>query len=252
MRKAGFLLAIASLLLLPLAVAAQDGGNIARAIYFRAKPGMEKQLEEGAKKHMQWHRQQGDPWEWHVFQAVSGDETGMYIAVTFGHNWADFDTSPVPSEADEADAEVNIVPYVGRSVVRHYAFLADVSKPLEGGGFTPLTQVISFHVRPGKQADFNYLVGKFHEAIGKTDWPVNYAWYALVDGGPGGTYLLALPRENWAAFAQPEKPFPAMLEEAYGRQEAQSLLKKWGKILKGTESRTSRHRDDLSYIPSSE
>lgn len=252
MQRRAMLVGVLCALLLALPVATQEeDGNIAMVIFFKAKPGMGKQMEEGTKRHLDWHRQQNDPWTWQVFQVVSGDDTGMYVGVTFGHRWQDFDTAPVPREADEADAEINIEPYVGWSVVRYYAALPNVSLPPQAEGPLPLSTVVIFRVRPGKDAKFNYLIGKFHKAIEKTNWPVHYIWYALVNGGEGGTYAVVLPSENWAGFAPQEKSFVQMLEEAYGRQEAESLLHSWGKILKGSASHINRYRADLSYVPTS-
>lgn len=253
MRRIGVFIGLLSVLLLAMPLATQEeDGNVALVIFLKAKPGMDKQLEEGAKKHMAFHRQHNDPWAWHVWQVASGDNTGMYVAATFGHSWADFDTSRLPREADEADADANIHPYVGWEVVRYYASLGKVSRPPEGEGPMPLSQVITFHVRYGKSEEFTYLVKKFHKAIEKTNWPVHYLWYQLVNGGEAGTYVLVLPRANWAAFKPQEKSFAAMLEEAYGRPEAESLLKKWSRIMKGASSHTSRYRPELSYIPASQ
>jgi hypothetical protein len=96
---------------------------------------------------------------------------------------------------------------------------------------------------------FNYLVGEFHKAIEKTNMPWNYEWYALVSGGNVGTYALVLPLTNFAAFNPTGKPFPEMLEEAYGKAGADALLAKWRKVVKSENSELSRNRPDLSYIP---
>jgi len=61
--------------------------------------------------------------------------------------------------------------------------------------------------------------------------------------------VLVLPRRNWAEFKPVEKPFERMLEEAVGRQEAQSLLETFSRAVKSASSSILRARPDLSYIP---
>ena len=249
MRRTGNFLVVLSLLLLALPVLAQEEeGTIARIVFFRAKPGMQQQLEEGLKKHMAWHKAQNDPWAWAVWSYISGEETGMYGGGSFGHKWEDFDNPPVDLAAHRADLVENILPYVapGRQW-RFYQFLPKVSKPL--GTPAAMSKIVVLRVRFGKSAEFASLIKKFHEAIEKTNWPEHYGWYRLVNGGPGPEYVLVLPRENWASLKGPEKSFPAMLAEAVGQEEAAALLKRWGKVIKSESSTLTRNRPDLSYTP---
>ncbi len=248
---------VVSVLLLALPVVTQEeDGNIAFVAWVKVKPGMTKQFEEGRKQHAEWHRQQNDSTSWLVWQAISGKDTGIYGIGTFGHKWEDFDTPTVDEAADEANRRETTGPYVESVHVEYWALLPKVSQasPREGPAglgpdATPRSAVLIFHVHYGKGEDFNYLIGKFHRAIEKTNWPVDYEWYALVNGGEQPTYALVLPRENWAAFKPQEKPFAAMLEEAYGRQEAQGLLERFGKVVRKQTSYISQNRPDLSYIP---
>jgi hypothetical protein len=238
-------------LLLALPVATQEeGGDIAFVAWVKVKAGMAQQFEEGRKQHAEWHRQQNDSTAWRVWEVISGKGTGVYGIGTFGHKWEDFDTPTVDEAADEANRQQTTVPYVESAHVQYWTALPKVSQPPPGEGPPAMSAVLFFHVHYGKAEDFNYLVGKFHKAIEKTNWPVHYEWYALVNGGEQPTYALVLPRENWAAFKPLEKPFAAMLEEAYGRQEAQGLLKRFGKVVRKQTSHISKNRPDLSYIPS--
>ena len=173
MRRTDLGVAVVYLTLGILPVAAQDdGGNIAQIISYSAKPGMEKEMVEAVQRHMNWHREQNDPWAWLGWEVVSGDEVGTYGAGTFGHKWADFDNSPVPREADEADVAKNVVPYTNLNSVRFYAALTDVSDPAEAP--TPMNAILVFRLRQGKTQDFLNLIAKFHEGIHKTEWAVHY------------------------------------------------------------------------------
>lgn len=237
---------LAALLAAP-AAAQEEPGNIAMIVMFGAKPGMEKQLEAGLKKHWEWHQQQNDSWSWYLWQVISGEETGRYGAGTFGHHWKDFDAPAVDEEADEADAVANLWPYVDDAIVQYHAYLPEVSR--EGAAPAKYSEIISFRVHYGKSKDFHDAIKKFHEAIEKTEWPVHYGWYSLVNGGEGPLYTLVLPHENWASFAPPEKPFAKMLEEAFGPEGAETLLDLFSASVKSEQSEIIAHRADLSYIP---
>ena len=106
-----------------------------------------------------------------------------------------------------------------------------------------------FNTRYGMEEKVNHLIGEVHKAIEKTNMPWKYVWYALVSGGNEGTYALVLPRPNFAAFNPTGKPFPEMLEEAYGKAGADALLAKWRKVVKSENNELSRSRPDLGYIP---
>ncbi|MCH7986259.1 MAG: hypothetical protein IH847_06710 [Acidobacteria bacterium] len=248
MRRIGIFLAVVSVLLLALPVAAQeDGGNIAEILCDKIQPGKVKQYEEGSKKHIDWHRKQNDPWTWVAWEVITGEDTGTYCWGSFGHNWEDFDSPGAPPDADEANWQETGAPFVQSTEVSFWTNLPNVSNPSEGQA--AMDSVIFFHTRYGTEEKFNHLIGEFHKAIEKTNMPWNYEWYALVSGGNEGTYALVLPRPNFAAFNPTGKPFPKMLEEAYGKAGADALLAKWRKVVKSANSELTRSRTDLSYIP---
>ncbi len=248
MRRIGIFLAVFSLLLLAVPLVAQeDGGNVAEVVCDKIQPGKVKQYEEAWKKHVDWHRKQNDPWTWLAWEVITGEDTGTYCWGSFGHNWEDFDSRGVQPDADEANWQETGAPFVQSTEVSFWAALPDVSNPSEGQ--PAMSSVIFFHTRYGTEEKFNHLVGEFHKAIEKTNMPWNYEWYALVSGGNVGTYALVLPRPNFAAFNPTGKPFPEMLEGAYGKAGADALLAKWRKVVKSENSELSRNRADLSYIP---
>ena len=248
MRRIGIFLAVVSMLLLAVpAVAQDDGGNIVAVHCNKVQPGAYSKYEEGMKKHMDWHREQNDPWTLLVWQVITGPDSGTYCTGSFGHNWEDFDNPRFPADANRADIEATFGPFIREYEATFWTKLPKVSRPAEGQA--AMTSVIFFHTRYGMEEKFNYLVGEFHKAIEKTNMPWNYEWYALVSGGNVGTYALVLPRPNFAAFNPTGKPFPEMLEEAYGKAGADALLAKWRKVVKSENTELSRNRPDLSYIP---
>ena len=125
--------------------------------------------------------------------------------------------------------------------------LSDISQPKEGD--SPMAAIRIFQARFGTGDEFLELIGKFHAAIVKTKMPWNYGWNRPVSGGTFGTFVLVLPRENFAAMNPTGKTFEEMLTEAYGKKEAGALLDRFdGIVEKGREFMTAG-RPDLAYIP---
>ncbi len=70
---------------------------------------MTDKYEAGRKKHMAWHKAQGDPWAWNVYEITTGPDTGGYIIVSSNHQWADFDTWTAKfGDGDTADADASM------------------------------------------------------------------------------------------------------------------------------------------------
>lgn len=251
MQRIGAFVALVSIVLLAVPLAAQEGGgNVAEVICEKIQPGKDKQYEEAVKKHMDWHGQQNDTWTWQAWQVITGEDTGMYCWGSFGHNWEDFDSPGVPLDAGKAHWQETGAEFVQSTETSFWTFLPKVSRPVEEQA--AMYSVVFFHTRYGMDEKFNYLVGEFHKAIEKTNMPWKYGWYALANGGNEGTYALALPRSNFAAFNPTGKPFPEMLEEAYGKAGADALLAKWRKVVKSANNRIQQSRPDLGYMPASE
>ncbi len=226
-------------------------GTIASLEFQTPKSGMAREYENGRKQKAEWHKQQKDALPLMVWETISGDHTGTYIVGRLGQHWADFDKPSVPEQADIEEFNKVIGAYVQSIVTRYYALLPNVSKPPESAGPSKFSEVITFHVRPGKGEDFRSAMTRITEAIEKTKWPVHYLWYALANGGTVPTYVLVLPRDNWADFEdKPDmKPFPEMLKEAFGQEEADSITKRLDSSIESETSEIVQFRPDLSYLP---
>ncbi|HTR65640.1 MAG TPA: hypothetical protein VMH85_07700, partial [Terriglobales bacterium] len=106
-----------------------------------------------------------------------------------------------------------------------------------------------FMLKPGKEGDFSDAAKKITDAITKTNWPVHYIWYQLVDGGEQPHYVLLIFMNGWADLAEPDPPFRAMLEKAMGRHDAEAIMHSIDQSIQREWTETIRFRPDLSYIP---
>ena len=253
MRCKRWLSAVAvSLLLVGSALAQQNPGTVAALEFQRPKSGMLAQYEAGRKQKAAWHKQQNDPQPLYVWETLSGDNTGTYIVGRLGQHWADFDKPAIPDEADRAEFQKTMGNAVDSIVARYYDYMPKVSNP-GSDSKTPskYSEIVTFHVRYGKNADFNSAIAQVHEAGLKTKWPLNYMWYALASGGPTGIYVLVLPHGNWADFEdKPDvKPFRDMLKEAFGQAETDSIVNRIDASVEKETSEIIQFHPELSYLP---
>ncbi len=234
------------------ALAQEKPGNISALEFQTPKNGLVKQYEEGRKQKAEWHKQQKDTQPLYVWEVVSGEHTGTYIVGRLGQHWVDFDKPSVPEQADIDEYNKVIGTSVQSVITQYYEFLSKVSNPGESKPTDKLSEIIVYHVRPGKDAEFNSALARAHEAIEKTKWSTAYTWLALANGGAAGTYVLILTHKNWSDFEpKPDsKPFLQMLIDAFGTEEADSISKRFDSSIDRVTTEIDKFRPDLSYLPS--
>lgn len=250
MRRLEVFLVVVSALLLALPLAAQQQpGTVARVAVWKAKGGMRQQFEQGLKRHNEWHRKQNDTWYLETWEILTGENTGQYVRGTFGHRWEDFDAEEKMRAADAADSAANLEPYMESEAPGFYLLRSDLSLPPAGEGPSAFAQVTHFFLKSDGVNEFTQGVRRVNEAIKKTNWPAQTLWYQLFNGGEGPRFVLVVLRHSWADFQPPDKSLDAMVEEAFGKEEASSVLNAIRKNIRFTRSEILRFRADLSYRP---
>lgn len=84
--------------------------NIGQFAIWKVKEGMSQNFENGYKKHLEWHKENNDPWNWYGWYIVSGERLGQFVDATFDHSWGDFDKAINPS-GDRVDNKLHVVPF---------------------------------------------------------------------------------------------------------------------------------------------
>jgi hypothetical protein len=233
----------------PAFLTAQPTGSVARVFVTQVKGGQTAQYEAGRKRHMDWHRKQADTWAWFTWEVVTGERAGSFLAGTFGHQWKDFDDWEAKlGTSDAADGALNMAASTASQVNGFYLHMPEVSRG-PGGEPPPMSELTFYRLNFGADQEFRSAIKKAHEAIGKSTWKVNYAWYEMVNGGDHPTYVLAFAMKGFADLAPQDPPFPAMLEKVMGAYDAQEVLKAIDRSVKSARSEIVRYRPDLSYVP---
>lgn len=252
MRTRTLLSALAVLLFAASWVVAQETpGEVLGLEFQKPKNGMMMQYEAGRKQKADWHKQQKDTEPLFVWQTLTGENTGTYIVGRAGRHWSDFDKPSVSDEADLVEYQKAVAGYVESMVARYYQLMPKVSVPMGGMEPPKYDEIFTFHVRYGKNSDFQSAIGRVYDAAVKTKWPVHYEWYELANGGDTGIYVLVLPHSNWADFDdKPDvKPFREMLKDAFGQSEADSIVDRIDHSVNSETSEIIQFRPDLSYMP---
>jgi hypothetical protein len=150
-------------------------------------------LEAGYIRHLEWHRQVKDPFNWYSYSIVASTERQRWIIyATFGHTAAEL-SNPVSPAEDWRDATINLLPhlqFVGSTV---YEFLPGLSRgnglptPTPNAEYT--TVELNYGSGPAFEAAISAEQSKLHEET---------LWYRLVEGGTMPRYVRLRPRATLA------------------------------------------------------
>ena len=165
---------------------------------------MVDKYEAGRKKHMAWHKAQGDPWTWNVYEVTTGPDTGCYLIACTNHQWADFDTWTAKfGDGDTADANVSMAGTQAGSQMSYWTQL-NATEPPATGQLAAHAHAFAHHLQreagPRRRGD-----GGDRQAQRRADcrqYPLHSIWYRLTNGGATPAYAVVTPRANMASFGK--------------------------------------------------
>lgn len=185
--------------------AAQPSGAYARIAIMRALDGHGVDWEAGYLRHLEWHRQAKDPFNWYSYSVWASTERQRWILyATFGHSAEELNNPVSPAE-DERDNLINVLPhaqFLGNGI---YEFLPALSR---GNGVPTPTPRAEYTT-----VELNYGTGKaFEAALGAEQRKLQgeTLWYRLVVGGNLPRYVRLRPRPSLATILdeRTEQPLP--------------------------------------------
>ena len=172
---------------------AKEHGPFARIAFLKARDGNTVDFEAGYIRHLEWHRQAGDPWTWYGWTIWAGERQRWLVYATFGHAAAAFDASVSPAE-DERDNVVNVVPHADFTGSGLYEFLPALSRGTNVPTAAPRTELTTVDLVPGSAEAFEAAVAARQPKLqGET------LWFRMVAGGPAPRYLRLRSRLSLAA-----------------------------------------------------
>lgn len=248
MSKNQILVATFSILILALAssAVAQDG-PIGQNFLVEPRAGQEMLWEEAYKEHVQWHADMNDSWDWVAYQIMSGPDTGKFIIRTGGHEWADWDEHSDFEAKDFANYYENAAKHTESYSVTFDRIHWNLSRVGDAADPYNLIQLTEVKVKPEKVADFLVAVGKYHAAFEKTDSPNRYVTVSIESGGRVGDFMFVGLHEGYAGLEEDPMAMAKMMEEVYGRQEAQAINEDFQECVESMQSYMAILREDLTY-----
>ena len=222
--------------------------SVTEVLRQKVVPGTTDKDEAGRKKHMGWHKAQGDPWTWDVFEITTGPDTGGYIIVSPDHQWADIDTWTAKyGDADAADAGASMAGTQASSQLSYWTQLNSISRlPAAGGAAMPLASLTIYSVKPGHDSALIAAIGKLNSALTAGKYPLNSIWFRLSSGGATPAYAVVTPRANLASFGDAVMP---AVEKQLGKPGSEALVKEFFDNVTGVTTELLQRRADLSYAP---
>ena len=223
-----------------------QANTFARMYTVKAKPGMVAQFEAALRDHVQWRAANGDPWDWNVTMRETGEDLGTYGIRSGGHSWADFDAYDAGfAPQGLVHWNATVAPLVESASSAITTSNQELSKPPPEGTAYAFINVTTFHLRPGRETEFNRLMAEATEII-RDKLPGYWVWSSPVLGGGPGPYIsLVLFAENWAAMAEPDPSFGAIMVQELGEDGFREWSTNLGQTYRGEESFTLRRRPDM-------
>jgi hypothetical protein len=160
-------------------------GALARIVVIEPKTGHAEEFEAGYKKHLEWHRANRDPWQWHGWTFVLGQRLGKFMDGTFGHTAAALDAAVKPAE-DAADNRRNVTPYADFLSHGVYERLTSLTRGAPLPDTSPLLVLNTYTVIAGQEVTFERALLRLAE----TNGIARFTCYKLRLGGTGSEYIL--------------------------------------------------------------
>lgn len=216
-------------------VAAEQQSTAMRLVVWEPKPGMAKEMEQGYKRHLNWHRRNSDRWAWDGWTVTSGDRFGYFVDGTFFRTWSELD-HPVAPAADAADNAENVLPYASIRSASAYDELLGLSNWNADQLRPPLMTFCYLDIAPGRGAEFEGALGKAMTGGERVPHAV------FRSATEASRYLVMLPAEHPSDLRKQSEFLSRMLQEAAHEGHGAALVEH-------TREETARHRPELSYAP---
>lgn len=244
-----------SLLLAAFLLAVPAPGHAGEAAFlfaYRPKAGQTPAFDAGYRKHLEWHRSNGDPLPWYGWYVATGPRTGTFVDGSFGITFAAFDARIAPAE-DGADAARNVTPHgdtVYRKILRRLP-LPGTAARLEKRKPSGMIEVLTVELRPGRGATFESGLAKLAEALAGNDATPEFTVYRQLSGGAEPAYLVMFPRDGNAYFERHTPSLDGLVAALAEGPLAEDLSAMFAASIAKAEIEAWAYRADLSYFPES-
>ena len=223
--------------------------SVTQVLRQKVVPGTTDKYEAGRKKHMAWHKAQGDPWAWNVYEIATGPDTGGYIIASPNHQWADIDTWTAKyGDADTADAGASMAGTQASSQMAYWTQLNSLSRlPPADSAPTPLLSLTDLQREAGPRLRAH---GGDRQAQRRAECRQVPAAQHLVPAESAAGRRQPTPSSRHAPTWPPsDVPVLGALEKQLGKAATDALAKEFFDNVTGVTTELLQRRADLSHVP---
>lgn len=224
----------------------QVPGTIADTWVMWPKEGQSTEFEAAIKQHATWRKNNGENFDWSVYQPVVGKDLSFYVIRSGHHQWKDFDTQAAwETKAKSGDSfQRQVGPYLARA--EHYFAETDLAHShwIDNKDYRYFS-VTSYALKSGSHADRTDALNKIKKAISDENWTYPYE----ISNEIGGTepMLIVVPMANYAAMADPDPSLMNVLAKSEGSDAAAATtMKQFGGTIEHASNTIYEYRPDLS------
>ena len=227
---------------------ADDPPTLAKMWKITPKPGMSDALKSALKVHAGFRTENGDPWNWNMYQLVTGEMDGSWCIRSPGHTWAEMDSYQDDDFSEKALTHWNAT--VSQFVAGYEASISrlvpEISNWPEGATYT-YYWVFTYHVRPGKNEAFKAAAQAITDVLKAEEW--DEIW-AFTEGmtGDSKTFSLVRGEDGYAGFAGPGTTAFDAVAAAKGQEAATAMWTAFTDTFKRVESQIYRREADMSVV----
>lgn len=174
--------------------------TIGQFAIWKPKDGQLQNFENGYKQHLNWHKTNGDKWNWYGWVVVSGSRYGQFVDATFEHSWADFDKAVKPGE-DMADNRLHVFPFADVQTIFKVSFYPKYSTVDSFANKLKLVKLVTLTVDNMENA--LKVTDKLKEFYNSQKIK-SFKTYKVVDGGSMNQLILMMGFGNWEEYSMSE------------------------------------------------
>lgn len=226
-RRLSAIFVAAALLLSGPLVAEEDKepGRLVDAWFVEAKAEAGDAFWKALKEHAQWRRDNGDPWQWSFYVAVTGNVGDKVTIRSGGHRIEDLDAYQNSEFSKKASEhwDQNVHPHV-KSYYRSFSTRDSELYDWPEGDYK-LFWVYTMDLKPGHGRDFREGLKVIREARDAAGVSNPHSWSWSTTGSRVNRVSYVAARANWDGFNQPEDSLMDVLEKKMGEEKARAFMK---------------------------
>ncbi len=188
--------AVIVLICLAGSLSAEEQGLVTLSYRFTPKDGQTEQFVAAVTEHLEWLRENNEPWSWSAFSIGTGEHVGSFLFVTRGHTWKDLDAARAHRKTAVEHWRATVSRYIESFEARIHELDTELSRLPKSSGPSRLARVKTIHLKPFARIEFKQQLQSVSQAIKQQDAPPPVFAFWL-ESGSSPTLTFVYPLDSW-------------------------------------------------------